>query len=95
MVNKILNGDSLEVMKKINDSSIDLILCDLPYGTTNCKWDIKIPAEQLWQQYLRITKPNAAILLFAQQPFATELIVAGRNMVQLEEELLIVVVHLF
>ena len=79
MVNKILNGDSLEVMKKINDSSIDLILCDLPYGTTNCKWDIKIPAEQLWQQYLRITKPNAAILLFAQQPFATELIVAGRK----------------
>lgn len=79
MVNKILNGDSLEVMKKINDSSIDLILCDLPYGTTNCKWDIKIPAEQLWQQYLCITKPNAAILLFAQQPFATELIVAGRK----------------
>lgn len=56
-------------MKKIDDKSIDMILCDLPYGTTKCKWDVIIPFEPLWEQYERIIKPNGAILLFAQTPF--------------------------
>ena len=56
-------------MKKINDKSIDMIFCDLPYGTTKCKWDTIIPFEPLWKQYKRIIKDNGAILLFAQSPF--------------------------
>lgn len=56
-------------MLKIPDASVDMILCDLPYGTTNCRWDIVIPFEPLWKQYKRICKPNAAICLFAQTPF--------------------------
>lgn len=68
------NGDCLELMKLIPDKSIDLILCDLPYGTTACKWDTIIPFEPLWEQYWRITKPNAAIVLTASQPFTTKLI---------------------
>lgn len=68
------NGDCLEVMSDIPDKSVDMILCDLPYGTTNCKWDTIIPFEQLWQQYSRITKDNSAIVLFAAQPFTTKLI---------------------
>lgn len=71
---KILQGDCLELMKDIPNGSIDMILCDLPYGTTNCKWDIIIPFEKLWEQYYRITKPNAAIVLFSTQPFTTALI---------------------
>jgi len=67
-------GDCLVEMDKIADKSVDMILCDLPYGTTNCKWDIIIPFEKLWEQYYRITKPNAAIVLFSTQPFTTALI---------------------
>lgn len=67
-------GDCLELMKDIPDGSIDLILCDLPYGTTACKWDTIIPFEPLWKQYRRIAKANAAIVLTASQPFTTALI---------------------
>lgn len=70
-VNKIINGDCLEIMTKIPDKSIDMILCDLPYGTTACKWDIVIPFEPLWQQYERIIKDDGAILLFGSQPFTS------------------------
>lgn len=66
-------GDCLELMKSIPDSSIDMILCDLPYGTTRNKWDSIIPLDQLWKQYERIIKFNGAILLFAQTPFAQQL----------------------
>lgn len=69
MKQEIILGDCLEVMKSIEDNSIDLVLCDLPYGTTKCKWDIIIPFDKLWEQYLRICKDNCAILLFAQTPF--------------------------
>lgn len=61
-------------MKGIPDKSIDLILCDLPYGTTACKWDSVIPFEPLWEQYNRIIKDNGAIVLFSAQPFTTKLI---------------------
>lgn len=64
-------------MKDLPDSSIDLILCDLPYGTTACKWDAIIPFEPLWEQYNRIAKDNAAIVLFAAQPFTTKLIASN------------------
>ena len=74
MINKIHLGDCLELMKNIPDKSIDMILCDLPYGTTKCKWDIVIPFEPLWEQYKRIIKPNGATVLFSKQPFTTALI---------------------
>ena len=66
-------GDCLEVMKDITDKSIDMILCDLPYGTTSCKWDIIIPFDSLWEQYNRIIKENGAIVLFGSEPFSTYL----------------------
>lgn len=72
-VNKIYLGDCLEVMKNIEDKSIDMILCDLPYGTTACKWDTVIPFEPLWEQYKRIIKDNGAIVLFGSEPFSSYL----------------------
>lgn len=69
MLNNIYNMDCLEGMKNIPDKSIDMILCDLPYGTTNNKWDSVIPLEKLWEQYERIIKGNGVIALFAQCPF--------------------------
>ena len=71
---EILLGDCLELMKDIPDESIDMILADLPYGTTACKWDSIIPFNELWEQYERIIKDNGAIVLTASQPFTTELI---------------------
>lgn len=68
-INKIYNEDCLKGMEKIKDKSIDMILCDLPYGTTNCKWDSIIDLKLLWKQYERIIKDNGAILLFGQTPF--------------------------
>jgi DNA modification methylase len=70
----IWNGDCLELMKEIPSGSVDMILCDLPYGTTACKWDAIIPFEPLWREYWRVAKPNAAIVLTAAQPFTTALI---------------------
>ena len=58
-------------MKNIPDKSVDMILCDLPYGTTKCSWDIVIPFNKLWEQYDRIAKDNAAIVLFGQEPFSS------------------------
>lgn len=72
--NKVLFGDCLELMKDIQDKSIDMILCDLPYGTTACKWDTIIPFEPLWEQYKRIIKDNGAIVLTASQPFTSILV---------------------
>jgi site-specific DNA-methyltransferase (adenine-specific) len=74
---KLMQGDCLEVMKSIPDKSIDAIICDLPYGTTACKWDSVIPFEPLWAQYKRIIKDNGAIVLFASQPFTTALIASN------------------
>lgn len=71
---KLHNGDCLEIMRAIPDNSIDCIICDLPYGTTSCSWDVVIPFEQLWEQYNRITKDNAPIVLFGSQPFTSMLI---------------------
>ena len=70
----IKQGDCLELMKEIPDKSIDMILCDLPYGTTRNKWDSVIPLNKLWKQYERIIKDNGAIVLFSQMPFSAELV---------------------
>ena len=69
MVDTIIQGDCLEAMVHIPDGSVDMILCDLPYGTTRNKWDSIIPLGQLWEQYGRVIKENGAIVLFAQTPF--------------------------
>ncbi len=66
-------GDCLELMKSIPDKSIDMILCDLPYGTTACKWDTIIPFEPLWEQYKRIIKDSGAVLLCGNEPFSSKL----------------------
>ncbi|PPA71923.1 DNA-methyltransferase [Jeotgalibacillus proteolyticus] len=75
--NTIYNLDCLEGMKLIPEKSVDLILCDLPYGTTRCSWDEIIPFELLWEQYKRIIKENGAIVLTASQPFTTKLIASN------------------
>ena len=64
-------NDCLEQMKNIEDNSINCIICDLPYGTTRCEWDIVIPFKSLWQEYHRIIKPSGPIILFGQEPFST------------------------
>jgi len=78
-INKIICGDCLEIMKDIPDKHINMILCDLPYGITACKWDKVIPFEPLWIQYKRIIKDNGAIVLTASQPFTTDLINSNRK----------------
>lgn len=70
---RLYNGDCLEVMKTIPDKSIDLVLCDLPYGVTRCKWDLIIPFEELWKHYNRIVKDNGIIALFGSEPFSSYL----------------------
>ena len=83
-LNKIYNEDCLEGMKRIPDGSVDCVICDLPYGTTACKWDIVIPFKELWQQYKRIIKDNGAIILFSKQPFTSDLINSNRDMFRYE-----------
>ena len=74
---RLLHGDCLELMQSIPDASVDMILCDLPYGTTACKWDTIIPFEPLWAQYRRVAKRNAAIVLTASQPFTSALVMSN------------------
>ena len=82
--NKIYCNDCLEIMKDIEDKSIDMILCDLPYGTTACKWDTIIPFEPLWEAYKRIIKDNGAIVLTASQPFTSMLVMSNLKMFKYE-----------
>jgi site-specific DNA-methyltransferase (adenine-specific) len=74
---QLLQGDCLERMLEIPDGSVDMVLCDLPYGTTACKWDTVIPFEPLWTQYRRVCKKNAAIVLTASQPFTSALVMSN------------------
>ncbi len=74
---QLMQGDCLELMKDIPDGAIDMILCDLPYGTTQCKWDSMIPFDKLWEQYKRIAKEHAAIVLFGTEPFSSYLRVSN------------------
>ena len=77
MVDTMIQGDCLEEMWDVPHKSIDMILCDLPYGTTACKWDTIIPFEPLWAHYKRIIKPNGAIVLTASQPFTSALVMSN------------------
>ncbi|MCT6922827.1 DNA methyltransferase [Metasolibacillus sp.] len=82
--NTIYNMDCLEGMKHIPDKSIDMILCDLPYGTTNCAWDSIIPFDLLWAEYERIIKDNGAIVLTASQPFTSKLVMSNPKLFRYE-----------
>jgi site-specific DNA-methyltransferase (adenine-specific) len=77
---KLLHGDCLELMKELPDKSIDMILCDLPYETTRCRWDVIIDFKLLWKQYKRIIKDNGAIVLTSAQPFTSKLIMSNLEM---------------
>ena len=77
---KMINADTFDGMKTIQDGTVDMILADLPYGNTNCTWDKIIDLDLMWREYLRVAKPNAAIVLTATQPFATDLINSQRNL---------------
>ena len=79
MKQEIWLGDCLELMKNIPDKSVDAIICDLPYGTTACKWDVIIPFNKLWEAYNRIIKNNGAIVLFGQEPFSSLLRTSNLN----------------
>ena len=70
----LMQGDCLDRMKEIPDGSVDLVCCDLPYGTTDCKWDVIIPLETLWKHYDRLLKKNGIAVLTASQPFTSMLI---------------------
>lgn len=78
MIN-LIHGDCLELMKSIPDKSIDMVLTDPPYGTTQCKWDIIIPLKEMWDELNRITKENAAVLLFGNEPFSSHLRLSNLN----------------
>ena len=83
-INTIYNMDCLKGMELLPDKSIDMILCDLPYGTTKCSWDEIIPFDRLWEQYERIIKDNGAIVLTASQPFTTKLIASNMRLFRYE-----------
>jgi len=76
----LIHGDCLEKMNDIQDKSIDMILCDLPYGMTKNKWDTVIPFDQLWEHYNRVIKDNGAIVLFGSQPFTSIMITSNLKM---------------
>ena len=75
----LMQGDCLERMKEIPDGSVDMILADLPYGTTACEWDARIPFEPLWEQYKRVCKNNGVVVLFGSEPFSTMLRMSNIN----------------
>ena len=79
-INQVHHGDCLELMQDIPDKSVNLILCDLPYGITSNKWDSIINLEKLWENYKRITKENGVILLTASQPFSSQLVLSNLSM---------------
>ncbi len=79
-INSVNNGNCLDLMSDIDDKSIDMILCDLPYGVSACKWDSVIPFEPLWAHYKRIIKDNGAIVLTASQPFTSALVMSNIKM---------------
>lgn len=70
---KIFNEDCFKVFPTLEGESIDMILCDLPYGTSACKWDTVLNFERLWQEYIRLIKPSGAVVLFGNEPFSSHL----------------------
>ena len=80
----LMLGDCLDRMKEIESGTVDMILCDLPYGTTCCSWDVVIPFENLWVEYERVIKPNGAIVLFGSHPFSAVLACSNLEMFRYE-----------
>ena len=80
MINQVIEGDCLEVMRAIPNGSIDMVLCDLPYGTTQNKWDSVIPLDLLWKEYERVIKDDGAIVLTAQGIFTAKLILSNERL---------------
>lgn len=76
MIIDLRHGDCIELMKDVPSESVDAIICDLPYGTTQCAWDLALDFDSLWEQYMRVAKPTAPILLFSAQPFTSKLIMS-------------------
>jgi site-specific DNA-methyltransferase (adenine-specific) len=81
---RLYQGDCLEIMQQLEDKSVDMVLCDLPYGCTRNKWDAIIPMGPLWEQYERIAKDNAAIVLFSNPPFTAQLILSNLKLYRYE-----------
>ena len=81
---KLYCADCMDILKGIPEGSIDMILCDLPYGTTRNKWDVIIPLEPLWAQYRRIIKSNGVIALHSDMPFTAALVSAGKDLYRYE-----------
>ena len=81
---KLILGDCIEKMKDIPDKSIDMVLCDPPYGTTACKWDSVIPFDAMWERLNKLIKPNGAIVLFGSEPFTSALIMSNTKMFKYE-----------
>ncbi len=79
-INNVFEGDCLEIMKQLPDKSIDMVLCDLPYGTTQNKWDSIIPLDELWKQYCRVVRDDGAIVLTSQGMFTAELMLSNPKM---------------
>ena len=79
-VDKVSLGDCLTLMPQLDDASIDMILADLPYGTTRNKWDSVIPFDKLWDEYERVIKPDGAIVLTAAQPFTSALVMSNPDL---------------
>lgn len=73
----LMHGDCIDKMKLLPDSSVDMVCADIPYGTTQCKWDSVIDLQQMWEQIYRVAKPNAAIVLFSAQPFTSVLVASN------------------
>lgn len=81
---QIFNEDCISGMSKLDAGSVDAIICDPPFATTDCAWDLRLPMQEMWEQFNRVTKENAAIVLFSQLPFAVDLINANRKMFRYE-----------
>lgn len=77
---KLYLGDCMDVLPRIADNSVDMVLCDMPYGITNCKWDAVIPLDKMWEQVLRVAKSDAAVIFTASQPFTSALVMSNPKM---------------
>lgn len=84
LIDKVTLGDCLQLMPKIGDETVDMILADLPYGTTRNKWDAVIPFDAMWLEYERVIKPNGAIVLTAAQPFTSALVMSNPKLFKYE-----------
>ena len=86
VINRLFEGDCLEYMNEIPDGSVDMVLCDLPYGMTQNEWDCYISLDELWKQYNRIIKPNGAIVLTSNDVFTAKLILSQPNIYKYKKD---------